>query len=93
MRHQIVKDGIVINTIVWDGETKFTPPEGCEVIADEQAGIGWTYAKGKFTAPPQPEPEPIEPQPPSRLNLLEQELADLKKELVEKSVIDAEVKG
>lgn len=45
--------GMVENIIVWDGESEWSPPEGCfAVINDVGAGIGWSYANGAFTPPP-----------------------------------------
>ncbi len=51
------QNGNVINTVVWDGENDWVPPEGTTVIAagDSGAGIGWTYKDGVFTPPPAPE--------------------------------------
>jgi len=50
--------GLVINVIMWDGESVWTPPDGCYPVplGDTGAGIGWTYDGEKFTAPPEPEP-------------------------------------
>jgi hypothetical protein len=41
----------VINIIVWDGLTEWTPPEGCIVVAipeGSSAGVGSFYIDGKF---------------------------------------------
>ena len=49
----------VINVVVWDGESPWTPSQDCIVVAipeDSSAGIGWTYVDGEFIAPPRPEP-------------------------------------
>ncbi|MEB5973215.1 tail fiber assembly protein [Pantoea dispersa] len=50
------QNGNVINTVVWDGENDWVPPEGTTVIAagDSGAGIGWTYKNGEFISPPIP---------------------------------------
>jgi len=48
--------GIVVDAIVWDGETPWTAPEGSTVVQSDVAGIGWSYANGTFTAPPVPPP-------------------------------------
>jgi hypothetical protein len=42
----VIEGDTVINVIVWDGETRWTPPAGTiiEPLADyPQVGIGWTY--------------------------------------------------
>ena len=61
--------GLVINIIEWDGKPPWQPPEGCIAIKlTGGAGIGWTYANGEFTPPPEP-PAPPEPtDPPSELS-------------------------
>ncbi|MBU9812393.1 tail fiber assembly protein [Rahnella sp. SL6] len=50
----INSDGEIINVVLWDGETDWTPPDGSTAIKvnDSGAGIGWTYKSGVFTAPP-----------------------------------------
>lgn len=47
-------DGIIINMVVWDGESEWAPPEGTTAIdaGESGCGIGWTYKDGVFTAPP-----------------------------------------
>ena len=47
---------IVVNIIVWDGVSPWSPPEGTFIIQTDDAGIGWTYDPndGSFT-PPQDE--------------------------------------
>jgi hypothetical protein len=56
--YAVVKDALVVNTIMWDGVTPCQPPEGCEFVAvgDSGAGIGWSYVNGQFIPPP-PEPD------------------------------------
>lgn len=44
-RYALVKDGVTVNIIVWDGETPYTPPDGMEVMPEEKA-------------PPMIQPEP-----------------------------------
>ncbi len=42
----VIDGGTVVNTIVWDGVSAWTPPEGhiIECLADHpHVGIGWTY--------------------------------------------------
>ncbi|PRH46133.1 hypothetical protein [Burkholderia multivorans] len=57
MNYAIVQNGIVTNTIEWDGVTAWKPPSGSTVIAipdGAYVGIGSTYANGIFGEPPQP---------------------------------------
>lgn len=61
--YAVVKDGVVINTIVWDGVTNWEIPDGCIVVraitnGAPVAGIGWTYSNGQFT-PPKVDPNQI----------------------------------
>jgi hypothetical protein len=42
----VIDGDTVVNTIVWDGESDWTPPDGTivESLADwPDVGIGWTY--------------------------------------------------
>jgi hypothetical protein len=42
----VIDGDTVVNTVVWDGESDWTPPEGTilEPLADwPHVGIGWTY--------------------------------------------------
>lgn len=54
-KYAVVKNGTVINIIVWDGITEWAPEDGKAIQVSENIGIGWSYAKGEFTAPPAPE--------------------------------------
>ena len=49
----VVVEGVVVNRVVWDGETPWAPPAGAEVIQtdDPAAVIGATYDGETFTAP------------------------------------------
>lgn len=44
---------IVVNVVVWDGVSPWSPPEGTFVIQSDTAGIGWIYNinDGSFTPP------------------------------------------
>ena len=56
----IIKDEQVINTVLWDGVSDWTPPEGTTVeLAPVQVGIGWTRVGGNWIAPGPP-PAPVE---------------------------------
>jgi hypothetical protein len=44
--YAVIDGGLVVNTVVWDGESAWSPPEGTiiESLADwPHVGIGWTY--------------------------------------------------
>lgn len=55
----VIKDGLVVNIILWDGEDNaFEKDIDGELIAipeDIQVGIGWSYDGKKFTYPPEPD--------------------------------------
>ena len=56
----IIKDEQVINTVLWDGVSDWTPPEGTTVeLAPAHVGIGWTRVGGNWIAP-EPPPAPVE---------------------------------
>ena len=56
----IVKDEQVINAVVWDGASDWTPPEGTTAeLAPAGVGIGWTRVDGEWIAP-EPPPAPVE---------------------------------
>lgn len=63
--YAVVKDGIVINIVAWDGETEWQPDEGYAVKTDGTVGIGWLY-DGKGFTPPEPTQEKIEQQNEAR---------------------------
>lgn len=55
MRYALIDEGgLVVNVVVWDGLTPWTPLPGCSLIVSDEAGIGWTYDEvtGIFSAPP-----------------------------------------
>lgn len=61
MAYAIVQNGVVVNTIEWDGSSAWTPPAGASVVQipdGAYVGIGSTYDGKTFTAPPQP-PETV----------------------------------
>lgn len=60
MRYAIIENGVAVNVVVADAE--IASANGW--IACPDAGPGWTYANGVFTAPVVVEPEPI-PVPPA----------------------------
>jgi hypothetical protein len=51
----IIKDEQVINTVLWDGVSDWTPPEGTTAeLAPAHVGIGWTRVDGNWVAPEPP---------------------------------------
>jgi len=63
MQAHIIENGKVVNTIVVDS-LDFMP----NLVEATEGGIGWTYANGVFTAPP--EPEVIAPVAPTKEQLM-----------------------
>ena len=58
----ILKDNTVINTVLWDGESDWTAPEGTTVqIAPTGVGIGWTKSGSNWIAPEPPTPPAEDP--------------------------------
>ncbi|ENH3197277.1 tail fiber assembly protein [Enterobacter roggenkampii] len=60
--YALVKDGQVINTIIWDGPQEAPIEFGggiiaIEITSNEVASIGYSYSEGKFIAPPLTEEE------------------------------------
>ncbi|HGG0598098.1 hypothetical protein M8T05_11230 [Enterobacter roggenkampii] len=49
--YAVVENGIVINVVIWDGESGWVPEEGYVVKADDSVGIGWVYDGKGFTPP------------------------------------------
>ena len=58
----VIKDNKVVNTVVWDGESDWTPPEGTTVeLAPSGVVIGWTRVAGNWVAPEPPTPPAEDP--------------------------------
>lgn len=53
MNFAIISEGIVVNTVVWDGEGDIFKDYTTVNIDGIEAGIGWSYSEGQFTAPPE----------------------------------------
>jgi hypothetical protein len=54
IHHVINAAGLVVNSVLWDGNTKtWSPPEGHRAVPDNGAGagIGHTFDGKKFIAP------------------------------------------
>lgn len=57
MNYAIIENGVVVNTVVWDGSTDWTAPTGAQVVpipVGADVGIGSTYDGSTFTPPPPP---------------------------------------
>lgn len=53
--YALVNNGTVVNVVAWDGMSAYTPPSGDTAVPlTGNAGIGWTYANGAFSAPAAP---------------------------------------
>ncbi|MEG0870365.1 MAG: tail fiber assembly protein [Hafnia sp.] len=54
--YALVKDGVVENTVIWDGEGDLFPDyQVVELKENENAGPGWSYDGTEFYAPAEPE--------------------------------------
>lgn len=54
-RYALVCDGAVTNVVLWDGESEWAIPDGCELVAltdDQLVNPGDTYDGQSFTANP-----------------------------------------
>ncbi|ENE0230605.1 tail fiber assembly protein, partial [Escherichia coli] len=56
----VIENGVVVNTIVYDGEAELSISDNQQLVAinDKVAtppGIDWLYSDGEFIAPPEPE--------------------------------------
>ena len=58
----VIKDNTVINTILWDGESDWTAPEGTTtMVSPAGVGLGHTKSGSNWIAPepaPAPTPDP-----------------------------------
>lgn len=61
----LVKDGIIINNIEYDGVSHFVPDDGVQLVqTDGPHNIGWEWdGTQAVQPPPPPEPDPVEPAP------------------------------
>jgi len=56
MKYAIIENNEVINVTLWDGVSKWSPPEGTIAVAcPDEVGPGWTY-NGSTFSPPAPAP-------------------------------------
>lgn len=57
MQKAQIENGVVVNLIMVDSNAV---PDWCAdwPVASDEVGIGWSYADGVFTSPPEPPPAP-----------------------------------
>lgn len=48
--YAVVKDGVVTNLAIWDGESNWEPETGTAVKVEGPCGIGWGYDGKNFVA-------------------------------------------
>ncbi|WP_157218662.1 hypothetical protein [Flavisphingomonas formosensis] len=56
-------EGVVVNSVEWDGSTPWMPPAGCSIVpgaANPGVGIGWTRDSTDWRTPATPDPESVE---------------------------------
>lgn len=51
MNYAIIKNGIVENIVIWDGESEW-PELASAILSTDGVGIGWHYDNDVFSAPP-----------------------------------------
>jgi hypothetical protein len=59
----VLNGDTVVNHIVWDGSSGWSPPEGHTLVAEEEGSevnVGWRLVNGEWIAPPEPEPLPVD---------------------------------
>lgn len=53
--YAVIENGIVINTVVWDGDSDWAPPNGANLVEVDTevtlVGVGFSYAGGEFKVP------------------------------------------
>lgn len=61
MRYAVIDNGVVVNVVIWDGETEWPlPPDLSAIDCAPQVGIGWTWNNDDgFIAPPEPDETPV----------------------------------
>lgn len=53
--YALIQNGVVVNIVVWDGETEVNFGEDVAAVpytSENQASIGYAYVDGKFVEPP-----------------------------------------
>lgn len=54
--YAVIVNDTVVNMVVWDGKSEWSPSEGFAVPVQDgaQVGMGWKYINGEFIDPNQP---------------------------------------
>lgn len=55
--YAVIEKNIVVNVVLWDGESEWTPDIGVAIPASEGVGVGWSYSDGVFTPPDTTNPD------------------------------------
>lgn len=56
-RYAVIKDSKVINVVIWDGVSNWSPEKGCIVVKNELCNIGDSYSpKNGFKPAPYAKP-------------------------------------
>lgn len=58
MRYAILEGNVVVNVIVWDGETLYPESDATRFIGETDVGIGWSIVDDQWVPPDRPE-EPM----------------------------------
>jgi hypothetical protein len=53
--YAVIENNTVVNVVLWDGKSEWSPDNGVAIPAADGVGIGWSYADGVFTAPDIPD--------------------------------------
>ncbi|WP_412058331.1 hypothetical protein [Bartonella sp. DGB2] len=68
MYYAVVKDGVVVNTIVAPENYTYPFDDGAIAIPSNEAGIGWRYENGQFIPPEETEKVVLDVPPDIRLS-------------------------
>lgn len=63
-RYAIVRDGVAVNVILWEGDTPIQV-DGELIAVPDYVGPSWTLVSGAWVSPFVPEPAPTEEVQPS----------------------------
>lgn len=69
-KYAIVKDGVVVNVALWDGESDWSPSEGEAILCPDDVSPGWLYENEIFV-------DPNAPSAPTDDELYDKELAGI----------------
>jgi hypothetical protein len=52
-QHMLIKDGVIVNVVEWDGVVPWSPP-GSETVVAGSGPIGWKWEDGRAIDPSPP---------------------------------------